>query len=148
MMLVQHILGAAQKRLAVLKRDALLCEAATVLTNPETPLVVVCDDEGIVLGVISRTDIVKTLAAAGAEAFTTCADAMMTRTVLSFQTHQPLQEVWQSLNARSLRCAPILDSDGRPQGILHARDLATALIDEVTYEELLLRDYVLGVGYQ
>jgi hypothetical protein len=31
---------------------------------------------------------------------------------------------------------------------LHARDVAIALLDEANYEELLLRDYVMGVGYQ
>jgi hypothetical protein len=33
-------------------------------------------------------------------------------------------------------------------GVVHARDLARALLEEVTEEEALLRDYVLGVGYQ
>jgi hypothetical protein len=32
--------------------------------------------------------------------------------------------------------------------VLHARDVAMALIDEVNGEEVLLRDYVMGVGYQ
>jgi predicted transcriptional regulator len=68
--------------------------------------------------------------------------------VLSFRTHQPLQQAWNAMNARSLRSAPILDEEGRPQGVIHARDIASALLDEVTNEEILLRDYVLGVGYQ
>jgi CBS domain-containing protein len=148
MILVEHILETARKRLVTVKQDSLVCDAAAILVNPETPLIVVCDSGGVAVGVISRTDVVKVLAQARANAFGTSAEAMMTRGVLSFQLQQPLQKVWEALNARSLRCAPILDAEGRPQGILHARDLATALIDEVTYEELLLRDYVLGVGYQ
>ena len=52
------------------------------------------------------------------------------------------------LNARSLRCAPILDNEGRPLGVVHARDIARALIDEETHEEELLRDYVMGIGYR
>ncbi len=72
----------------------------------------------------------------------------MSRRLLTCRAQQPLQQVWESLNARSLRCVPILDADGRPQGVLHARDLASALLEEVTNEELLLRDYVLGIGYQ
>jgi CBS domain-containing protein len=43
---------------------------------------------------------------------------------------------------------PVIDDFGRPQGIVHARDLARALLEEVDEEELLLRDYVLGIGYQ
>ena len=146
--LVEHILEAARKRLAKLKQDSLVCDAAAILVNPDTPLIVVCDEGGLAVGVITRSDVVKVLTRSHADALDTSAEAMMTRGVLSFQAQQPLQQAWEALNARSLRCAPILDADGRPQGILHARDLATALLDEVTYEELLLRDYVLGIGYQ
>jgi CBS domain-containing protein len=52
------------------------------------------------------------------------------------------------MNARSLRAIPIFDVSGRPQGVVYARDLARALLDEMNEEELLLRDYVLGIGYQ
>ncbi len=44
--------------------------------------------------------------------------------------------------------AVAVDEAGRPLGVVHARDVARALLDEVTYEEVLLRDYVLGIGYQ
>lgn len=148
MILVEHILEAARKRLAILSLESPVCDAAAVLMNPDTPLAVVCDGNGIAVGVISRSDVLKVLASARADALGTCADAMMTRSVLSFRTDQPLQQVWEAINARSLRCAPIVDGDGRPQGVLHARDLASALLEDVTYEELLLRDYVLGIGYQ
>jgi CBS domain-containing protein len=72
----------------------------------------------------------------------------MTKPVVSCRVEQPLQEVWTIMTARSLRCAPILDHEGRPQGVVHARDVALALLDEETHEEELLRDYVMGIGYQ
>jgi CBS domain-containing protein len=76
------------------------------------------------------------------------AGAIMTSPVVSCHVDQPLQRVWETMNARSVRCVPILDASGRPHGVAHARDLACALLDEVNEEEVLLRDYVLGVGYQ
>jgi CBS domain-containing protein len=148
MNLVRHILEDAHKRLALVDREALLCEAADILANPETPLVVVCDDQGGVVGVVSKTDIVKALAGAGGDAVNMSAGAIMTDSVLSCRVDQTLQQVWETLNARSLRCLPILDDAGRPQGVLHARDVARALLNEVNEEETLLRNYVLGVGYQ
>ena len=72
---------------------------------------------------------------------------VMSRSVFSCQVDQALQELWETMNARSLRCAPVLDGSGRPQGVVHARELARALLAEVSEEEVLLRDYVLGVGY-
>ena len=59
MILVKHILEAAQKRLAVLSREASLFDAARILANRDTPLVVVCDSDGIAVGVISSSHVIK-----------------------------------------------------------------------------------------
>jgi len=148
MMLVKHILEAARKRLAVLSREASLFDAARILANRDTPLVVVCDSDGIAIGVISSNHVINVLATAGVDAFSLNAGAIMTKPVLSCRVDENLQQIWAVMNSRILPCAPIVDDDGRAQGVLHARDVAIALIDEVNYEEVLLRDYVMGVGYQ
>lgn len=148
MVLVLHIMDAARKRLAVLSQDASVFDAAEILANPAIPVVVVCNEAGVTVGVISRTDILKTIAGKRSDALDTNASAMMTQAILSCDANQTVQQVWGLLNARSLRCAPILDGDGRPLGVVHARDLARALLDEVAREKELLRDYFLGIGYQ
>src|SRR5215467_8143494 len=148
MALVMHILEAAQKRLAVLSREASLFDAARILANRYTPLIGVCDGDGIAVGVISTSHVVNVLATEGVDALGLNAGAIMTKPVLSCHVDENLQQVWAVMTARTLPCAPILDKDGRAQGVLHARDVAIALLDEVNYEELLLRDYVMGVGYQ
>jgi CBS domain-containing protein len=148
MILVQHILDVARKRLAVLSEDAPLIDAAAILTNPNTPLAVVCDQQSIAVGVICSSDLVKVLATAKNDALGMHAGAIMSHPVVSCQVDEPLQRVWEVINPRSLRCVPILDTNGRPQGVLHAREVALALLNEVEYEEGLLRDYFLGVGYQ
>ena len=148
MALVKHILEAAQKRLAVLSQEASIVDAARILANRDTPLIVVCDGDGIAVGVISTSHVVNALATAGVDALGLNAGAMMTKPLLSCHVDENLQQVWAIMNSRTLPCAPILDEDGRAQGVLHARDVAIALLDEVAHEELLLRDYVMGIGYQ
>jgi CBS domain-containing protein len=148
MILVKHILETAQKRLAVLSLEASLFDAARILKNRDTPLVVVCDSNGVAVGVIASGHILNALATAGADALSLNAGAIMTKPLLSCRPDEYLQQVWGAMTARTLPCAPILDDDGRVQGVLHARDVALALIDEVNYDEVLLRDYVMGVGYQ
>jgi CBS domain-containing protein len=148
MILVQHILEEARPRLSVLRPEASICDAAEILTNPSIPLVVVCDSEGIAVGVLSRSDILKAFSRARGDAINMNAEAIMTKAFLSCHVDQTLQSVWTNLNARSLRCAPVLDDSRKPQGVVHARDVARALVDEVAGEEALLRDYVLGIGYQ
>jgi CBS domain-containing protein len=147
MILVKHILEAAQKRLVVLSQEASLFDAARILANRDTPLVVVCDSDDIAVGVIASSHVIKVLASAGVDALGFNAGAIMTKPVLSCHVDQTLQQVWAVMNSRTLPCAPILDDDGRAQGVVHARDVAIALLDEVNYEEILLRDYVMGVGY-
>jgi CBS domain-containing protein len=148
MMLVKHILEAARKRLAVLSREASLFDAARILANRDTPLVIVCDSDGVAVGVISSNHIISALATAGVDAVCFNASAIMTEPVLSCRVDENLQQIWAVMNSRTLPCAPIVDDGGRAQGVLHARDVAIALIDEVNYDDVLLRDYVMGVGYQ
>src|SRR5215469_211384 len=148
MILVKHILEAARKRLVVLGVEASLFDAARILTNRATPLIVVCDKDGIAVGVIASGHVLNALATAGVDAVGLNAGAIMTKPLLTCHGEESLQQVWTVMNSQTLPCAPVLDDDGRAQGVLHARDVAIALIDEGNYEEALLRDYVTGVGYQ
>jgi CBS domain-containing protein len=148
MILVNHILDAARKRLAVLGREASIFDAARILANRDTPLIIVCDGDGLAVGVISSSHIINALASAGVDALSLNAGRIMTEPMISCRVDDKLQEIWAFMNSRTLPCAPVLDDGGRAQGVLHARDVAVALIDEVNYDEVLLRDYVMGVGYQ
>lgn len=49
---------------------------------------------------------------------------------------------------RGLKHVPVIDAESRPLGVLYARDALQELLKEVEYEELLLRDYVMGIGYR
>jgi CBS domain-containing protein len=144
MMLVQHILATAQQRLAVLSRNASVCEAAKMLL---TLLVVVCDDQGLAVGVVSRTDVIKAFSSGNDEAFNTNAGEIMSTPVYSCHIDQTLQSLWRSMGARGLRSAPVLDALARPLGVVYVRDVALALLEEVENEEGLLRDYIMGIGY-
>ena len=148
MILVKHMLEAARKRLAVLSPEASLFDAARILANRDTPLVIVCDCDGVAVGVISSNHIINVLATVGVDALNFDASAIMTKPVLSCRPDENLHQIWAVMNSRILPCAPIVDDGGRAQGVLHARDVAIALIDEVNYDDILLRDYVMGVGYQ
>jgi predicted transcriptional regulator len=72
----------------------------------------------------------------------------MTQPIRSCSTDQTLQSIWEAMGAGCVRSIPVLDKAGRPLGVVHARRRGRALLDEVTHEEVLLRDYVLGIGYQ
>jgi CBS domain-containing protein len=71
----------------------------------------------------------------------------MTRTVVLCRPSDLLHDVWLIMKARGLKNIPVVDEDSRPIGVLNARDALEALLKDVEYEEVLLREYVMCVGY-
>jgi CBS domain-containing protein len=74
------------------------------------------------------------------------ASLTMTRDVVC-RPDELLQEVWKRMKERKLKNIPVVDKDSRPVGVLHARDILQALLEESKDEEAMLRDYVMGIGY-
>lgn len=42
----------------------------------------------------------------------------------------------------------VIDEQSRPTGVVNARDALRTLLAQEKYEEALLRDYVMGIGYR
>ncbi len=57
--LVKHIDALARSRLVTVSADALLVDVANLLSDTHISLVVVCDSHGAMVGVITKTDIVR-----------------------------------------------------------------------------------------
>ena len=72
----------------------------------------------------------------------------MTKDVVSCRPGDRLQDVWSIMKERKLLHVPIVDDDLRPLGVIKARDAVLVLLEGSEYEEELLRDYVIGVGYR
>jgi len=144
---VEQLLPAARARLVTIAADATLLEAARLL-RADTDLVAVCGDAGTAVGVITKTDVVARISECQGAACTTSAALVMSVDVLQCTASDLVQDVWTKMTARDLKNILVADADGRPIGVLNARDALGVLLREVEYEESLLRDYVLGVGYR
>jgi CBS domain-containing protein len=122
-------------------------DAAKFLREPDADLVVVCSADERMVGVISKTDIVRQFSQRREGDGATAASTVMTRTVVSFRPDDPLHNVWTAMKHRRLKNVPILDPEYRPIGVLNARDVLEALLEEAEHEEMLLRDYVMSIGH-
>lgn len=143
---VEQLLQTASARLVTIAHDAPLREAARLL-RAGTDLVIVCGVDGTVVGVITKTDVVARISECQGAACTVAAAMVMSANVLLCGPHDRVQDVWSKMKARELKNVPIVGAEGRPLGVLNARDALGILLHEVEYEESLLRDYVMGVGY-
>jgi CBS domain-containing protein len=147
LMRVETLMPMASKRLVVIKDDTPLPETAKLLLEADTDLLVACNAEKRMTGVISKTDICRLFSQRPESDAATAASAAMTRTVVSCRPGDLLHDVWATMKERKLKDVPILDESSRPIGMLNARDLLEALLEEVEQEEFLLRDYVMSIGH-
>jgi CBS domain-containing protein len=143
-MFVENILSAAIKRLVSVGDDAPLIEAAKPLIDLDIDLVIVCGADGRLAGIITKTDVVRQICLGSG--YTTASGVMM-RNVILCRPNDLLRDVWSVMKERSVKNIPVVGQDSRPIGVLNARDVLEVLMDEAEYEEALLRDYVMSVGY-
>lgn len=146
--LVSGMETVARSRLITVGTDALLAEVATLLSASQISLVVVCDASGSVVGVITETVLVRQLGFGRAEIFTTRAGEVMNRDFTACEATDSLPTVLAMMHSRGLIHLLIVEAGNKPVGVLNARDGLRVLLAAGNYEEALLRNYVMGIGYQ
>jgi CBS domain-containing protein len=146
-MLVEKVLSAARERLVTVSYEAPVVQAAEILSRPHVNLIVVCDSAGVMVGVVSKTDVVKHISHCHGHACTISISSVMTPDVVACHPNDWLHDVWSVMKERTIQCVPVIEAESKPIGILYARDALQALLLEVRDEEGLLRDYVMSVGY-
>jgi CBS domain-containing protein len=146
-MLVEQLPG-TRDQLVTVSAEAPLIEAAKLLQGGQISLVIVCNSDGSMAGIITKTDIVRQISHCRGASCTAAASSVMTRDVTFCHPGILLRDAWSMMKPRGLKHLPIADGEMRPVGVLNARKAIQALLNEVENEEDLLRDYVGGIGYR
>jgi CBS domain-containing protein len=147
-MLVERILPTALQRLRTIQADAALTEAAKLLSNTHISLVVVCNLDGVMVGILTKTDIVRQIAHCAGSRCTTATSNVMTRDVIYCHPSDSLHDVLLKMKDHTFVHIPVVDQMSKPLGVINARDAFQALLGEAEYDVSLLRDYVMGIRYQ
>ena len=100
------------------------------------------------VGVITKIDVVSRINKCTDFSCTTAATHAMTRGVTFCRLGDSLLHVWSVSRERGLKNIPVVDEDLKPLGVLNARDALQVLLEDVQYEEQLLRDYMFCVWYR
>lgn len=141
------MLETAREKLVTITNDARLIEVAKLLTSG-TDLVIVCDGQGVLQGVVTKTDVVRQISVCQGATCRCLASAVMTHDVALCRGADLLQDVAKMMKERHLKIIPVVDGDNRPIGVLTARAVLRVLLSDAEYEEAQLVDYVKGVGYR
>ena len=145
---VSSIEAIARSRLQAVSAQSLLVDVAARLSNAQISVAVVCGADGAPLGVITETVLVRRLGLGQADFFTTQAADVMTRDITVCARDEVLSDVLAMMHRRGLIHVLLVDADNRALGVINARDGLRALLAAGNYEEELLRNYVMGIGYQ
>ena len=146
-MLVEQMLSRACERLAVIDAGASLKEAADLMTEPHTDLIIVCRD-GAAVGVVTKTDIVCQISRGSESDLAAPVDSIMARDVAWCRSSDPVNEVWQMMKARGFHRIPVVNEKHNPVGIVYARDALQCLLNEVEIDDELVHEFISGVGYR
>lgn len=145
-LLVRHLHPTTSTRLATADQHTELQSAALLFARRGIGLVIICDGDGQAAGVLSKSDLIRHLAAAKSnEARVT---TLMSKPVVSCTPDEPLHSVWRMMTQRNLQNIPVLDHGAKPVGILDIRDALKALLEQEEIQEHMLTDYIAGIGYR
>ncbi len=146
--LVGRIDALVRSRLVTISADALLVDVAKLLSDAHISLVVVCNSHGTMVGVITKTNIVQQFSRSLESIGTTVAADVMIRNVTSCRPTDSLLDVMAIMEKRGFAHIPVVDENSKPSGVVNSGDALRALMADEKYEASLLRDYVMGIGYQ
>ena len=102
---------------AVLPATATAQEAASHLVRPDVRAVLVVDDAGALVGVVTPDSLVEHVVAAGLDPGTTAVTAATVPPVLVLDAGLPLEEGYRLLEEAEVERAPVVD-EGRLAGVL------------------------------
>lgn len=147
-MISKTLLETAGRRLVTVDRSARLIAAALAFDHAQIRLIVVLGAGGAMVGVVSRADIVSRISHCTGCSCTEAVETAMTAEVKTCVPSDSAEEVWNRMKQTGFMHMPVIDAARHPLGVLAARDILEALLDDREHEESLLMDYVMGIGYR
>ena len=145
---VSDMEAVARSRLLKVSPNSSLIEVAALLSSAQISVVVVADAAGAALGTITETDLVRQLGLGQADFFATRAGDVMSRVFVACAPGDLLSDVLATMHERGLIHVLLVGSNHQLLGIVNARDGLRALLAAGNHQESLLRNYVMGIGYQ
>ncbi len=140
-MTVQELLESKNSNVVTVRPSATLADAAEALTTHRIGALVVTDDAGRLLGIVSERDLTKAIVQYAADMLDRHVTDVMTRKVVTCSPEDSVVEALYLMNSKGIRHIPILDGD-RLSGIISVRDVTKNSLGLLEQENQRLRDEV------
>lgn len=124
--------------------NATLYDVSVMLAEYDIGAVLVRDDAGRVLGIVSERDVVRNLAAHDCDALSLSVEEVMTRDVVTATPRTTAVRALEMMTEGRFRHLPVMDGD-RLQGLISIGDVVKQRISQQEHEVDSLKAYVSGV---
>lgn len=122
-----------------------LMELVATIASRRIGAVLVLDEDGKLVGIVSERDVVKALASHGPEVHALTAGDVMTRDVTTVTPAATINEAMTLMDAGYFRHLPVLDQ-GKLVGIISVRDVVRAKIDRHVADADNMLSYIQNRG--
>ncbi|MGB0926860.1 MAG: CBS domain-containing protein [Pikeienuella sp.] len=142
---VRQMLGnRAAADIATISETESLSDAAAILSVRKIGALIVTSSSSGVAGILSERDIVRRLAADGADCLSTPVSSAMTAKVMSCSPSDSAQSLLERMTEGRFRHMPVMDGDDLV-GVISIGDVVKAHISEIEMEKQAMEDMIKGV---
>lgn len=137
---IAQILKAKGRAVTTARPDATLLDISVKLALKRIGAIVIVGDNGELIGMLSERDVIRAIAEHGEKALKMVVADFMTRTVVSCQETNTLEEIMGMMNQGRFRHVPVIEDEALV-GLISMGDLVKNHIAEVEMEVTAMRDY-------
>lgn len=140
-MILEQLLKEKGGQVYSVAESASLKECAELLDKRRVGAMVILNEGGSVIGVISERDIVRNIAKIGAAALACSVGEVMTRSVVTARPGDTIESAMAKMTDRRIRHLPVVDG-ARLVGVVSIGDLVKWRIAEADAEVNAIRSYI------
>ena len=140
-MKLSEVLSTKGNEVYRLKTDNSIAEAATKLTEKKIGALLVEDNDGKIVGILSERDIVGGMGPHGADLHDVPISELMTTNLIKCTSQDTVLQAMAMMTDRRVRHLPVFDGDDLI-GVISLGDLVKCRISEVQSEAEALRQYI------
>lgn len=142
-MTVERLLRIKGREVVTIGSQATLADVTHELSAGKFGALIVSEDGRTIQGIISERDVVRSIAAQGANALDLKVEAVMTREVVTCAVKDKVDHVIAVMSHRRFRHLPVVEN-GLLCGVISMTDVMRHRLDEVEVEANQLRDFIAG----
>lgn len=140
-MILADLLRQRSNEVFKIKATDCIADAANELTDRKIGALLVEDDSGKIIGILSERDIVGGMGPHGADLHDVAVSELMTTNIVKCAPEDTVLEAMAMMTDRRIRHLPVFDGDDLA-GLISVGDLVKCRISEVQAEAEAMRQYI------